>query len=161
MIREIRPEDMKPILDLLDQLRRRTPYAHIKPDFPEAVRVITLAAAKRDGFVMVADHGGEITGVMLAIVVPLWWQSEKTGARIASDLAFYSKRIGDGAKLLAAMIEWAFSVPRVVRIECGVSSGENIEQVERLYRMAGFQLEGTRFVLDHPKYHAVRTGNVA
>ena len=161
MLRDMLPDDMKPILVLLDELRRKTAYAHIRPDYPEAVRLITLASAKRDGFVQVAEHGGRLTGVMLAVVQPLWWQNERTGARIATDLAFYSKRVGDGAKLLAAMIEWAFSVPRVVRIECGISSGESIAQLSSLYRTAGFVLEGTRFVLDHPKYHAVRTAEVA
>lgn len=156
MLRPIVPDDMKPILDLMDQLRVRTPYAHIRPDYPEAVQVITMAAGRRDGFIRVAEHGGKLTGVLLAIAVPLWWQNAKTGARIASDLVFFSKRSGDGAALLKAMVEWAFSVPRVIRIECGVSSGENIEQVERIYRMAGFELEGTRFVLDHPKYAEVR-----
>jgi RimJ/RimL family protein N-acetyltransferase len=88
----------------------------------------------------------------------LWWQNPQTGARIASDLIFFSQRMGDGRKMLAAMIEWAFGVPRVVRVECGISSGINSERLEKLYTSVGMSKEGTQFVINHPKYYAALGG---
>ena len=152
LIRPYAPEDIQQVIKLLETLRRRTPYRAIVPDWPEIVRVITACSNKRSGLVLVADHDGRITGLLIAVAQVLWWQNERAGARIASDLIFYSQRPGDGAKMLKGMIEWAFSVPRVVRIECGISSGEDVEALQKLYLDAGFKKDGTRFVMDHPKY---------
>lgn len=153
MIRRFQPDDMASVLGLLEVLRRRTPYRSVKPNFPEAARAITLCSAKRSGLVLVADHAGKITGVLIAAAQELWWQDDH-GARIASDLAFFSLRAGDGRKMLQEMIKWAFDVPRVIRIECGISSGEEAERLSKIYLDCGFRLDGTRFVMDHPRYAA-------
>jgi RimJ/RimL family protein N-acetyltransferase len=57
------------------------------------------------------------------------------------------------------MVEWAFTVPRVVRIEMAVSSGQgNIPTMRRLYESCGFVLEGTLFTRNHPKYNEALLG---
>jgi RimJ/RimL family protein N-acetyltransferase len=158
MIRPYTPDDIHQVLGILEVLRGNTAYRKINPDWPEIVNVITNASMKRAGLVLVAEHEARITGVMIAVAETLWWQNPQTGARIASDLIFFSQRLGDGRRMLAAMIEWAFGVPRVVRVECGISSGINAERLERLYTSVGMVKEGTQFVINHPKYYAALGG---
>lgn len=161
MIRPFAADDLGPLIQLLSGLHARTPYRHIEPDWPVVTRVLLNAAAKRDGFLRVAEHGGRLTGVLLAVAERLWWQDERTGARIASDLAFHSLWRGDGRRLLRQMVDWAFALPRVVRIECAISSGEDAERLSGIYLETGFRKEGTIFVLNHPKYEAVLNGRRA
>jgi hypothetical protein len=159
MIRTFNPEDINQVIGLLEALRQETPYRCIKPDWPQIVNVVTNASSKRTGLVLVAEHDGKITGVLIAIAQTLWWQEDRTGARIASDLIFYSKRLGDGRRMLRQMIDWAFTVPRVVRVECGISSGQNPERMEALYLSAGFVREGTFYVCNHPRYASAFGGD--
>lgn len=158
MIRPYTPDDIHQVLGILEVLRQHTAYRAIVPDWPEIVNVITNASMKRAGLVLVAEHAGRITGLLIAVAETLWWQNAQTGARIASDLIFFSQRMGDGKRMLMAMIEWAFNVPRVVRVECGISSGINAERLEKLYTSVGMSKEGTQFVINHPKYNAALGG---
>lgn len=158
MIRDFRVEDISSVVSLLDALRSMTPYRCIKPDWPTITNTLCAAASRPGGKVLVAEHDGVITGVLVAVAQTLWWQDEKRGARVVSDLIFYSKRMGDGRRLLSKMIEWAFEVPRVVRVECGISSGQNIDRLERLYLSCGLVKEGSFFVANHPKYAQALSG---
>lgn len=155
MIRPFNPEDIEQVVGMLEYLRQRTPYRCVKPDWPEIVNVVGNAAAKRRGLVLVAEHDSKLTGVLVAIAETYWWQNAQTGARVASDLIFFSLYPRDGLKMLKRMVQWAFSVPRVIRVECGISSGESIEKVRGLYEAAGLHLEGTLFVANHPRYQAM------
>jgi hypothetical protein len=57
------------------------------------------------------------------------------------------------------MVDWAFMVPRVVRIEMAVSSGQaDINVMRRVYESEGFKLEGSLFTRNHPKYDAALNG---
>lgn len=154
MIRPYAPGDIQQVLGLLEVLRQNTAYRAIKPDWPDIVNTITNAANKRAGLVLVAEHAGVITGLLIAVAQTLWWQSPDTGARIASDLIFFSKRMGDGKRMLQQMIDWAFTVPRVIRVECAISSGIHVSRLEGLYLSCGMHKEGTQFVVNHPKYSA-------
>lgn len=158
MIRRFEVDDIDQVIGLLEHLRQQTPYRCINPHWPTIVNTITVASSKRAGCVLVAEHNQKITGIIIAVAQTLWWQEERTGARVASDLIFYSQRLGDGKRLLEAMTEWAFSVPRVVRIECGISSGEDVDRVESIYLSCGFVKEGTMFIRNHPKYEAALAG---
>lgn len=154
MIREMTIDDMKPVVRLLERLHASTSYRGVKPDWPTICQTTANLMARRSGIALVAEHNGEITGVLLAVAQTLWWQDEKSGARIASDLIFYSESPGDGLRMLKAMVKWAFSVPRVFRIECGVSSGQVIHRQASIYHRAGFVREGSFYVQNHPKYDA-------
>lgn len=90
------------------------------------------------GFGKVAVHDQKLTGVLLGVAAPLWWSDK----RYASDLIFYSERAGDGLKLLRHFVAWARTVPRVVEISCGQSSGIEVERTAVLYRRAGFSHVG-------------------
>ena len=156
MIRAFKADDMPQLVQLLAGLHAQTPYRCVKPDWPQVVGTITMASAKQTGCVFVADHG-RITGTLIGVAQQLWWQNDH-GARIASDLIFHSKRPGDGVQMLNLFKEWAFQVPRVIRVECGISSGEDEARLARIYLDAGFKREGSFFIANHPRYEAALKG---
>lgn len=162
MIRLMQPDDLQPVIRLLDRLRIATPYRACRPDWGVVVQTLMLCMNPAQGLVLVADHDGELTGILIATVATLWWADQNEGPRMASDLVFYSNRFGDGRRMLAQLVAWAFDVPRVIRIEMAVSSGMGtMATAQRLYESAGFQLEGTLFTMNHPKYNAILEGQQA
>lgn len=151
MIRDMLPADIEKVVEICRLMHRRSRYVRFKPHWPTVVQTIMRAASTPIGKVIVAEHDGKITGVLIAVVQEYWWTEAKAGARVASDLMFYSKHIGDGERMMQRMVEWAWKVPRVVRVEIGVSSGIKTDRVESFYRKMGFEYMGPMFVADHPK----------
>lgn len=144
---------MQPLVNLLDALRRTTSYRAIKVDWMRVVATITaLATTPTEGFVRVSEIDGKIAGCLIGTVQPLWWVAAKEGACVVSDLVFHTAKGRDGRALLRAFSEWAFKVPRVIRIEMGVSADTELKAVERFFRSQGFRREGTLFVMNHPQY---------
>lgn len=154
MIREMTIDDMKPVVRLLERLHNTTAYKAVLPNWPTICQTVANLMMRRAGLALVAVDGEEITGVLLAVAQTLWWQDEKTGARIASDLIFYSEKPGDGVRMLKRMVAWAFATPRVFRIECAISSGQPFHRLESIYQRCGFVREGSFYVQNHPKYSA-------
>lgn len=143
---------MAPLMKLMLELHAQTHYARIKQSNQMVLQVVAQLSATPNGFVRVAEHDGELTGVLLGTIETYWWADQKSGARVATDLLFYSKRVGDGAKMMREMIDWAFSRPRVVKVETAISSGMiEGERADRFYERLGFQKRGSLYVMDHPK----------
>lgn len=162
VIRLFQPEDLQKAITLLDGLRCMTPYRACRPDWAVVVQTLMACMNPSIGLVLVAEHEGELTGILIATLATLWWADQKDGPRIASDLVFHSRRYGDGRKMLEALTEWAFEVPRVIRIEMAISSGQGtIATAQRLYESAGFSLEGTLFAKNHPRYNEILIGQKA
>lgn len=162
MVRDLQPEDLGDAVALLEILRLNTPYRGIVPDWERVINTMVSCSDQRNGMGVVAEHDGKLTGIMLAMTHRLWWVDQKLGAKIASDLVFYSQRYGDGRQMLKRMVIWAFAQPCVVRIEMGVSSGQApLEVMRRLYERSGFTLEGSLFVRNHPRYHEALNGQMA
>lgn len=151
MIRTMVPGDIEQVVALCRRLHQRSRYSRFKPHWPTVLQTITKAATSPAGRVIVAEHDGKITGLIIAVVQEFWWAEPKAGPRVVSDLLFYSQRIGDGEQMMKAMVEWAWSVPRVVRVEIGVSSGIKTERTESFYRSMGFDYMGPMFEAEHPK----------
>lgn len=146
---------MQPLVMLLDALRRNTSYRGIKVDWLRVVATITaMATSPNEGFVKVSEIDGRLAGCLIGTVQPLWWVSATEGACIVSDLVFHTARGRDGRGLLRAFVEWAFKVPRVIRIEMGVSADTEMKLMERFFRSQGFKREGTLFVMNHPQYQS-------
>lgn len=158
MIRDLELKDMEPVLKLLDRLHQKSPYRALVPDYGHAVQTMMFNMQSPNGFAKVAEHDEKVTGVILANVATPWWVNQQIGPRVVSDIAFYSRYPKDGVKLLQAMAEWAFTRPRVVRVECGYTINHPVEIMDRLYHRAGFVKEGTFYVRNHPKYQAALDG---
>lgn len=158
MIRLLQPEDLEQACALLEILRLHTPYRALLPDWERIINTLIMSQGIQ-GQVWVADNKGKITGILIAAVSNIWWTDPRVGPCIASDLVFYSQRFGDGRRMLQAMVDWAFQVPRVVRIEMAVSSAQaDLSTMQRVYESVGFKLEGSLFIRNHPKYDAVLNG---
>lgn len=156
MIRQMQPEDLEQVLALIAVLHIETPYRQIEMDWHGIIAFLTVAQMNRTALILVAEHEGKVTGVMLAKVEPFWFADQRNGARVASDLMFYSKFAGDGPRMLRRFIAWAFSVPRVVRIEMAVSTGQaKLERMAKIYTRVGLQQEGSLFVMNHPMYQQI------
>jgi hypothetical protein len=162
MIRAFDPDDLQPSIHLLDALRCHTPYRVCRPDWGVVMQTLTACMNPSFGQVLVAEHDRKLTGILIATVANIWWADQTSGPRTASDLVFHSQRYGDGRRMLEMMTEWAFSVPRVIRIEMAVSSGQgSIATAKRLYESAGFVMEGTLFTKNHPHYNQILQGQKA
>lgn len=158
MIRDLEHKDLEPVVKLLDRLHQKSPYRALVPDWAQVVNACVFNMQSANGFAKVAEHKERITGVMLGNIQTPWWVDQQIGPRIASDIAFYSKAPKDGVRLLKALAEWAFSRPRVVRVECGYTINHPGEIMDRLYASAGFVKEGTFYIRNHPKYQAALDG---
>lgn len=146
---------MQQLVNLLDALRKTTSYRAIKVDWMRVVATITAyATSPMEGFVRISEIDGKVVGCLIGTVQPLWWVTAKEGACVASDLIFHTARGRDGRALLRSFVDWAFKVPRVIRVEMGVSADTELNLMERFFRSQGFKREGTLFVMNHPQYQA-------
>lgn len=144
---------MQQLVNLLDRLRRQTAYRAIKVDWIRVMTTITaMASSPLDGFVRVSEIDGQIVGCLIGVTQALWWVDAKDGACVASDLVFHTAKGRDGRAMLRAFVDWAFKVPRVIRIEMAVSADSELRLMERFFRSQGFRRQGTLFVMNHPQY---------
>lgn len=151
MIREFAAGDIERVVPLLKSLHARSRYARFKPHWPTVCNVIARLASIPSGRVLVAEHGDAITGILIAMADEWWWSEPRVGPRFVTDLLLHSKQAGDGEAMVKDMIAWAWKVPRVVRVEIGISSGINTDAGERFYKSLGLNHLGPMFDLDHPK----------
>ena len=143
---------MEEVIRLLQLLHKTSHYGRIKCSPHMGAMALARLQSSINGFVRVAEHDGKITGVLMGLVDEYWWAEPKKGARYASDLAFFSRRLGDGARMMREFIDWAWSRPRVVKVETAVSSGMlNADLADRFYENLGFEKRGSLYVIDHPK----------
>lgn len=158
MIREMLPSDLEKVLPLLVHIHLDSPYRHAVPDWTLVVNTLISMMERNAGLALVAEHKGEITGILLAVTETFWWVNQQLGAKIASDLVFYSRHLGDGRKMLQRMTEWAFKQPRVIRVQIAYSYDHPEHLMKRLYTSAGFDKMGSFWVLHHPRYQAMLDG---
>lgn len=153
MIRRIVPDDLQGAVLLLKRLHNASRYARFKPHWPTVVATITNLSASPAGRVIVAKNGDAITGILIGLAQEFWWAEPKLGPRIASDLIFYSEgKASDAKEMMSMFVEWAWTVPRVVHVEVGVSSGmEDPDAIDRFYKYLGFNSLGSMFYIEHPK----------
>lgn len=126
------------MVELGFRLCDRTPYARIKRDRPSIVKTFSAAMSSKFGCAFVTERDGKLTGMLVGVAQELWWSR----SRFATDLVFYSERVGDGLKLMRRFVEWAWATPGVVEITMGQSSGINARGAEAFYRRGGLELVG-------------------
>ena len=150
MIRPLRPDDMQDLAKLLGELHAKSMYRSIK--WSAQIVLSRIAMLSTRGFVRVAEHDGQLTGVIAGLVDEHWWADPQRGARYATDLVFYSKHRGDGATMVREFVEWALERPRVITIEMAINSGMVSQRAaDRFYTQLGFERRGSFYVMDHPK----------
>lgn len=151
MIRTLQQGDMQQLVELFKELHAKSAYKRFKPSFATALQKTAYLQASPNGFVRVAEHDGKLTGFIICLCEEFWWCEDKTGAKYATDLAFYSQHPFDGTKMLKEAQDWAWTRPRVVRFETANSSGIEHRLAARMYGRAGLQLQGSFWISEHPK----------
>lgn len=144
MIRLATLADIPAIEQFMLAMKRRTELVTVKVEFERARKIMRQCVSSPQGFAAVAEHGGRITGVLLGIVDNYWFSMD----RYASDIAFFSRRRGDGAALLARFKEWADN--KSATLLMGQSSGQHMDATRRFYESQGLVCVGHVFMGERP-----------
>ncbi len=149
MIRIAKAADIPGAIECGKRLHARSVYARHATDQQAIYSTMAFGVHSNIGRLLVAEHDGAITGVMLLQAMPYWW-ARAGGPRFVTDLVFGAERPGDGAQMLRAGIEWAWTVPRVVECTFGISSGITPERTAELYQRLGLRQLGTMWMIERP-----------
>ena len=145
VIRKGRNEDIPKIFDVGARLREQYYKENVPMHKPTAFRILDQFIRSPEKLLLVADHGGPFTGFVMASVEPFWEVNPKTGRRYVTDWAFYSERFGDGRKMLKIVVEWAWSLPRVIEVKMGTQIPQSDAVMDRLFGDAGFERVGRMY----------------
>jgi len=141
LIRNARIADMPALLALGKRLIKQTPYADVKVDTAISGQTLGQCINSAFGIALVAEHDGEITGLLLGAAVPLWFSK----SRSATDIITYAETAGDGYRMIRRFVKWAWSLPNVIEITMAQSSGVAVERTGQLYERAGLARVGAIF----------------
>ena len=146
MIRQAQIADLPRLLELGRQLHKDTPYADVPIDTLTCGQTLGQCINNAFGVAFVAIHDHKITGFMMGVAVPLWFSKKRS----ATDLITYAETPGDGYRMLRRFMQWAWSIPNVVEITIGQSSGIDTERTARLYERAGLIRVGSLYTAVRP-----------
>lgn len=141
MIRKATAHDLQAVIEMGYRLCDRTPQAHVKRDRPAIAQTLTSCMNSAFGCCFVAEHAGQLTGVIVGIAQQYWFSRQ----RQAVDLMFTAERPGDGIQLLRKYVEWGWAVPGVVEVSIAQSSGIEVDRTAVLFERVGFQRVGGVF----------------
>lgn len=99
----------------------------------------SLAHKRR--LILVSERNGVITGFMFCMVEELFYSK----AKYASDVILYANDGFSGALMVRRFMRWAKTMS-VAQIQLGVSSGLNVDRLERLYQKLGLAKAGALFI---------------
>ncbi len=145
MIRNATLIDVPAMLALGEAMHDESPRFRKLPWNGGKVRaLIETLIERREGLALVAERGGEIVGGFLGIAAPHF----ASDALVSCDFALYVApgRRGSLAavQLLRAYVAWA-KARGVALIQCGVTTGVNVEGASRLFASVGFEPAGNLF----------------
>ena len=146
-IRRARPEDIEALIEMGRALHAESPNYEDEPFEPEVLRAwlherLHAGTLLTDNSaVFVAEQGGSIVGVLVAIVVPRWFNRSS----IAAELTLYVAPAHRGGrtlpKLARAFEAWARK-QGAVSATLGVSTGIHAERTVCAYSKLGYRLDG-------------------
>ncbi len=151
MIRAAKYEDIPKIFEVGAKLREQYYKDNVPMHKPTAFRVLDHFIRSPEKLLLVADHGGPFTGFVMASVEPYWEVDPKRGRRYTTDWGFYSERFGDGRKMLKIVVEWSWSLPRVIECKMGTQIPRSDAVMDRLFCGAGFERCGRMYRFDKPQ----------
>jgi len=141
MIRNARIADLPGMRECAERLHEQSPYRDVPGDLQTFAHTIGQCISNAFGFAMVAEREGKITGLMLGAAVPLWFCKKRS----ASDIVTYAEHPGDGARMIRAFIQWAWSIPNVIEVTMAQSSGIEVERTAMIYEREGLERVGSIF----------------
>lgn len=132
MIREATPADLVGLVAMGREFLHTTAYAALIADNPAQMESLASSLIDADrGVVLVADHGGELTG-MIGIIVTAHHLSAEP---VAMEAFWWASTPGDGVRLLKASEAWARSHGAVAMQMVAPD-----ERVGALYARMGYRL---------------------
>lgn len=144
-IRKARRDDIEHLVRMGAALSSEAPeFAGMAYNHDKVRRLLTTLHDSPHGFVMVAEDGGQIAGLMVAAATEHW----AFDALVAFDLALYvapgQRGARHGAALLKAYAQWCRDVG-AVRGTAGVSTGIHPDATGQLYESVGARRVGGIF----------------
>jgi len=143
MIRSATYDDMGALLLLAEQMHAESDYRR----YPFAIdKMARLFGALIDGqgCVLVAEHAGQLVGVMAGFCEESWF----TPAKVAGEYGVYvtpdSRGAAHAAALVRAFCDWAEGQGADL-IQVGVTTGVTTERTAALYERLGFRRTGIVF----------------
>lgn len=146
MIRIARPEDIDTILELGLECHEKA-HTEYTVDIPDARKVIAQFVQSPAKFAMVKDDGGEVLGVLLGFLSPVWYSKAREG----SDLLFYvrtdPRSVGAGTMLLKRFMRWS-EERGAAGLSMAVSfGGPTASTTNKIFRKQGFTEVGGLHVI--------------
>lgn len=139
MIRTMVAEDLPRMIDLLEILHAKSPYAQYEIEWPLVEQLLHQGMMR--GAVFVHERRGKLNGFIISGLKPLWWNPR---IKLGTDVFFMPGDQEAGVELLNAACGWCFR-HGANRMECGISSFARLEDVRPIYIAAGFTQQGSLF----------------
>ena len=142
MIREATHDDIPAMVDLGRLMHDESPrFRGMAYDADKVSACLEFCIDSADGFVRVAEEGGEIVGGFVAGVTPHY----SSPSIIACDIAVFMAPWARGGFAVAKMAEqyrrWA-EARGAAQTMIGIMTGVNVEQTERLLTRLGWRRAG-------------------
>jgi hypothetical protein len=132
VIREATSADLARLVAMGREFLHATAYAALIADNPEQMAALASSLIDGDrGVVLVADHGGELTGMIGVLVTAHHLSAEP----VAMEAFWWASTPGDGVRLLKASENWARSQGAVAMQMVAPD-----ERVGALYARSGYEL---------------------
>jgi hypothetical protein len=104
VIREATPLDLPRLVAMGREFLHGSAYQALIADNPEQMEALASSLIERDGgVVLVADHSGELTGMIGVLVTAHHLSAEP----VAMEAFWWASTPGDGVRLLKASESWA------------------------------------------------------
>ncbi len=151
MIRKGRLEEIDKIIDIGTKLLLRSNNKDVQLNRHATFTVIREFIRLPDKAILVAEHGGRFTGLIMAAAEVYWWDDPRRGRRYVTDWCFYSERMGDGLKMLDIVTKWAWKLPRVVEVNIARNFTNAEDGADIVFRKAGFERAGAMYTAKKPE----------
>lgn len=151
-VRRAAPADLDTLVEMARALHAESPQYRSEPFEPQVVRQwlrerMSTTALCDDNAMFVAESGGAIAGVLVAIIVPRWFNRR----RVACELTLYVRPEHRGGFVMLHLVRaykaWA-KAQGAAKAMLGVSTGIHPERTVHAYQRLGFTLDGHNVAID-------------
>lgn len=139
MIRPAGREDLPKLVELGAALHAESPrHSRLQFSARKVQAQIGELIASPLGLVIVADDGGDLVGVALAMMAEEWYSEDRIGQEISVYVIPARRGSTAAARLIAAMDAWA-STMGAKRLQAGATTGVRDDRTVELYERLGFK----------------------
>lgn len=143
MIREATIDDIPKLVEMGRSLHDETTYKHVEYS-PERVAE-TCRLMISNGFLVVAEKGGQVVGVMMGDVYVPWYTTERMGIDYTLYITPEHRNGLIAVKMIKRFEAWCISMG-AKQIRPGIGTGD--PNAIRLYKALGYRSVGEWFLKD-------------